>query len=74
MTITNKWIFLRDVTDFKMGEVINVDEYFNIELSDNDNRDPCILRGLRKMPSIKLEEYIITLAEWRDKQIDEILK
>jgi small nuclear ribonucleoprotein (snRNP)-like protein len=69
--MTSKWIFLIDVVDFKKGEVVEVDEYHNLKLNDADRRDDRILIGMK---SIILEECIIPLAEWRNKQIDKILE
>ena len=72
--MNNKWIFLIDVVDFKKGEVVEVDEWLNINLADDDTRDYFILRNVLKMKSIKIEECVIPLVEWRDKQIDKILE
>jgi hypothetical protein len=72
--MNNKWIFLIDVVDFKKGEVVEVDEWFNINLADDDTRDYFILRNVLKMKSIKIEECVIPLSKWRDKQIDKILE
>lgn len=68
-----KYVFLIDVVDFKKGEIVEVDEWFNINLADDDTRNYFILRGILNMKSIKIEECVMTLAEWRDKQIDDIL-
>jgi hypothetical protein len=72
--MNNKWIFLIDVVDFKKGEVVEVDEYFNIRLNDGDMRNYRTLIGMMNMKSIILEECVIPLSKWRDKQIDKILE
>ena len=72
--MSNKWIFLIDVVDFKKGEVVEVDEFFNIKLNDGDMRNYRTLIGMMNMKSIILEECVIPLVEWRDKQIDKILE
>jgi hypothetical protein len=68
-----KYVFLINIVDFNKGEIVEVDEWFNINLADDDTRDYFILRNVLKMKSIKIEECVIPLAEWRERQIDDIL-
>ena len=69
-----KWIFLIDVLGFKSGEIVDVNHYFEIILNKGDIRDKSIIIGIMNMKSINLDKCVVPLAEWRNEQIDKILK
>lgn len=76
----NKAICIKDLLIFKLGEKYNYEIiYFHIENMPGDHltyyvyyEDPALM--FRRFSTYQFECFFITQADWRDSQINEILK
>ena len=65
----NKWICIKDFPEYLF--LVKEDTWTVGKIFTQFNYK---LNMLNHMENFNLKEYLITLAEWRDKQIDKILE